>query len=155
MHIRRSSQLSTYNSVFVGWPKGLLLDGTLGNTPAQADNNELQIENCIMAGMTDNYEATSGTPATPYTLAQTEAYYTAASRNNAIYTKQEIIGSGLITLTNPTLLPAPGSPQLTGASFTNARLTDSFFTPVTFRGAFGTEDWTAGWCNFDPQNTDY
>ena len=76
MHIRRGSQLSVYNSVFAGWPKGLLLDGTLGNTPTAADNNDLQIEKSILAGMTANYEAASGTPATPYTLAQIEAYYT-------------------------------------------------------------------------------
>jgi hypothetical protein len=155
MHIRRSSQLSVYNSVFVGYPVGLLLDGTVGNTPSAADNNDLQIENCIMAGMTANYEATAGTPATPYSLAQTEAYYTATARSNSVNTLSEIIGAGLISLTDPTLLPDAGSPVLTGASFTNSRLTDSFFTPVDYKGAFGTTDWTAGWCNFDPQNTDY
>ena len=32
---------------------------------------------------------------------------------------------------------------------------DSFFEQVDFRGAFGTENWTAGWANFDPQNTSY
>jgi hypothetical protein len=155
IHIRRSSQLSVYNSVFAGWPVGLLLDGTLGDTPTAAENNDLQIENSIMAGMTANYAATSGTPAAPYTLAQTEAYYTAPARANAINTLTDIIGSGLISLTDPTLLPDAGSPVLTGASFTNSRLTDSFFTPVTYKGAFGTTDWTSGWCNFDPQNTDY
>ena len=155
MHIRRSSQLSVYNSVFVGWPVGLLLDGTLGNTPIAAENNDLQIENCIMAGMTANYAETTGTPATPYTIVQTEAYYTAPARGNAINTLAEIIGGSLISLTDPTLLPDAGSPVLTGASFTNSNLTDSFFTPVAYKGAFGTTDWTAGWCNFDPQNTDY
>jgi hypothetical protein len=155
MHIRRSSQLSVYNSVFAGWPVGLLLDGTVGNTPEQADNNLLQIEKCIMAGMTANYAAATGTPAVPYTEAQTEAYYTAAERGNAINTLTEIIGANLISLTDPTLLPEVGSPVLTGASFTNTNLTDSFFTPVDYKGAFGTTDWTAGWCNFDPQNTDY
>jgi hypothetical protein len=44
---------------------------------------------------------------------------------------------------------------LSGASFTNSRLTDAFFTQVAYRGAFGTTDWTTGWCNFDPQNTNY
>jgi len=155
MHIRRSSQLSVYNSVFVGWPKGLLLDGALGNTPTAADNNDLQIEKCIMAGMQSNYEAASGTVTTPYTLAQIEAYYTAPARGNTINTQAEIIGANLISLTNPTLIPPAGSPSLTGASFTNSRLTDSFFTPVTYKGAFGTTNWTTGWCNFDPQNTVY
>jgi hypothetical protein len=32
---------------------------------------------------------------------------------------------------------------------------DSFFEHVDYRGAFGTNDWTAGWTNFDPQNTTY
>jgi hypothetical protein len=32
---------------------------------------------------------------------------------------------------------------------------DSFFEHVDFRGAFGTDNWTAGWANFDPQNTSY
>jgi hypothetical protein len=155
MHIRRSSQLSVYNSVFVGWPKGLLLDGALGNTPTMAENNDLQIEKCIMAGMQANYEIATGTLATPYTLAQVEAYYTAPARGNALNTLNEIIGANLISLTAPSLLPPAGSPALTGASFTNSRLTNSFFTPVAFKGAFGTTNWTTGWCNFDPQNTDY
>lgn len=30
-----------------------------------------------------------------------------------------------------------------------------FFEEVKFRGAFGTEDWTRNWANFDPQNTVY
>ena len=127
----------------------------LGNTPTAADNNELQIEKSIMAGITAPYEAASGTPATPYTVEQTEAYYMATERDNSINTLSEIIGANLISLTDPTLLPDAGSPSLTGASFTNTRLTDSFFTPVTYKGAFGTTDWTTGWCNFDPQNTDY
>ncbi len=155
MHIRRGSQLSVYNSVFAGWPKGLMLDGTVGNTPTAADNNDLQIESSLLSGMTANYEAASGTPATPYSLTQIEAYYTSVERDNSVNTLSEIIGTSLISLTSPALLPDAGSPSLTGASFTNTRLTDSFFIPVTYKGAFGTTDWTTGWCNFDPQNTDY
>ena len=88
-------------------------------------------------------------------LTQTEAYYTAAARGNSINTLSDIIGASLISLTIRPTFPGAGSPSLTGASFTNSRLTDSFFTPVTYKGAFGTTDWTSGWCNFDPQNTDY
>jgi len=32
---------------------------------------------------------------------------------------------------------------------------DPFFDHVSYRGAFGTDDWTAGWANFDPQNATY
>lgn len=31
----------------------------------------------------------------------------------------------------------------------------SFFTPTNYVGAFGTTDWTSGWANWTPQNTNY
>ena len=156
LHLRRGTMTSIYNSVFVGFPQGLSIDGQKGNSPTRADQNELQIENTILAGMTVNYVEKTGTVAVPYTVAQHQAYYNAGARNNADnLTIADIIGSGFISLTSPALLPAAGSSLLTGASFTNSRLTDTFFTPTTFRGAFGTENWTSGWCNWNPQNTVY
>jgi hypothetical protein len=156
MHIRRSSQLSIYNSLFVGWPKGLLLDGTVGNTPTMATGNNLQIENSILAGMTANYEAASGTPAVPFTVTEIQAYFEDASRNNlANLTIADIFGANLINLTSPAVLPAGGASFLTGASFTNSKLTGTFFTSVAYRGAFGATNWTSGWSNFDPQNASY
>ena len=148
MQIRRSSRLSIYNTVFAGWPYGLYIDGQKGDSPAQAINNVLQIENCIMSGMTANYVTTS--------LANSEAWYLDAARHNEIKATNDLLQvTSPFTLTAPNFLPVAGSPLLSGASFTNSRLTDSFFTPVTYRGAFGTTTWTSGWCNFDPQNTDY
>lgn len=37
----------------------------------------------------------------------------------------------------------------------NAQLADSFFEKVTYKGAFGTADWTASWTNFTPKTTVY
>lgn len=37
----------------------------------------------------------------------------------------------------------------------NPSLADSFFDKVTFKGAFGTTNWTNGWANFDPMSTVY
>ena len=148
MQLRRGSRLSVYNSVFAGWPYGLYIDGQKGDSPAQATANVLQIENCVMAGMTSNYVTTY--------MADEESWYTNASRNNAVFATNDLIMvTDPFNLTVPNFKPATGSPLLSGASFTNTRLTDTFFTTVTFRGAFGTTDWTSGWCNFDPQNTDY
>lgn len=156
MHLRRGTMTSIYNSVYVGFPQGLMLDGQKGNTPARADLNELQLENVIMAGMTVNYVERTGTVQTPYTVAQHEAYFRATARNNRDdLTIADIIGTSLISLTAPVLLPPAGSPLLSGASFTNSRLTDTFFTPTAYRGAFGTDNWTSGWCNWNPQNTAY
>jgi len=156
LHLRRGTMTSVYNSVFVGYPQGLSIDGQKGNSPTRADDNELQIENTILAGMTATFVEKTGTVNIPYTVAQHIAYFEDASRNNADdMTIEDVIGASLISLTSPSLLPASGSPLLSGASFTNTRLTDSFFTPTAYRGAFGTEDWTSGWCNWDPQNTVY
>ncbi|HEX6849036.1 MAG TPA: hypothetical protein VF144_18760, partial [Chitinophagaceae bacterium] len=54
--------------------------------------------------------------------------------------------------TAPNFLPQTGSPALTGASFMGM---NAFFTATTYRGAFGTTDWTATWTNWDPQNKSY
>ena len=156
MHIRRSSQLCVYNSIFVGYPKGIIIDGTTGNSPNMATSNVLQIEKCILAGMGTNYEVASGTPATPYTIAELQSYFEDPSRGNVInMSVQDIIGSTLLNLTSPSFMPSAGSSYLTGASFGNANLNNQFFENVTFRGAFGTVNWTSGWCNWDPQNTAY
>jgi hypothetical protein len=159
MHIRRSSQLSVYNSVFVGWPKGLILDGTVGNTPTMAINNTLQIEKCILAGMGANFEQVPdvSNPVTPYTVAQIQDYFEAVSRDNLDNkTVADIIGASPLSLTAPTLLPVAGNILLTTTpTFTGNADVTFFDKTVSYIGAFGSTNWTTGWCNFDPQNTDY
>lgn len=147
MQIRRGSRTSVYNTVFVGWPQGLFIDGALGDSPAQATANVLQVENTVMAGMTTNFVTTHMTNAA--------AWFSDASRNNTLYASIGDLQIPALSLTSPNFLPNAGSPLLSGASFTNSRLADSFFTQVAYKGAFGSTNWTEGWCNFDPQNTDY
>jgi hypothetical protein len=150
MQIRRGSRLSVYNSVFAGWPAGLYIDGAKGDSPAQATANILQIENTILAGMSAHFKTDAAS------LQSTDAWYTAAERSNEIKATNDLLQiTAPFTLVAPDFMPVSGSPLLSGASFTNSRLTDAFFTQVSHRGAFGTENWTSDWCNFDPQNTDY
>jgi len=35
------------------------------------------------------------------------------------------------------------------------QISDPFFEHVTYRGAFGNVDWTSGWANWNPQNSNY
>ena len=50
-------------------------------------------------------------------------------------------------------MPQAGSALFGAQSFTGL---DSWFTQVTYIGAFTTNDnWLDGWTNFDPQNTVY
>ena len=148
MQLRRGTRTSIYNTVVAGWPKGLFIDGAKGDSPAQATANVLQIEKSVMSGMTENYVLTS--------LPGTEAWYLDALRGNEVKASNDLLMlTDPFNLTSPNFMPATGSPLLSGASFTNSRLTDAFFTQVAYRGAFGTTDWTTGWCNFNPQTTDY
>jgi hypothetical protein len=150
MQIRRGSRLSIYNTIFAGWPSGLYIDGAKGDSPLQAANNVLQIENSVLAGMTANYKSDATSLQTP------ESWYLEASRNNGTMATNDLLMlTAPFNLATPDFLPVTGSPLLSGASFQNSRLTDPFFTPVAYKGAFGTTNWTSGWCNFDPQNTDY
>jgi hypothetical protein len=163
MHLRRSTNLSVFNSVYVGWPKGLFIDGSQGITPTNATDNLLQIEKTILAGMVSNFESTPSTFGNPpvasnilFLAADAQAYFEATTPvrgNDHTKTVADILGANLLSLTAPVLLPPAGSSLLTGASFTNTKLTG--FTVVTHQGAFGTTNWTTGWCNFDPQNTAY
>ncbi len=136
MHLRRNTKLQVHNSVFAGWPLGLFIDGDKcqGNATAGA----LAVKNCILAGMGTNFKSNFE-----------ETYFMA--NNSAPLSNVSDLKINSLTLNNPNFLPQSGSPLLSGADFTGL----SGFETVNFIGAFGTSDWTAGWCNFDPQNTDY
>ncbi len=56
---------------------------------------------------------------------------------------------------NPNPFPMTGSPLLTGASFEGPVFSDPFFTPTSYRGALGTDNWLSGWTNFLPLQTNY
>ncbi|MCB0805987.1 MAG: carboxypeptidase regulatory-like domain-containing protein [Bacteroidales bacterium] len=75
IYIRRNSATSIYNSVITGWPVGLRINND--GSEVQANNNNLQIENTIMAGMRDDF----------FYNAFNETYFNTASRNNSILTK--------------------------------------------------------------------
>ena len=158
MHIRRNSSISVFNSVFAGWNTGLLLDGT--STYANATAGNLVIQNCVLSGT----KGTAVNGAGGVTADQALTFFN--SGNNQIIADNATTGiaSSFYDATKTgaeaapsSFLPAAGSPLLSGASFTHAKLADNFFdkTP-TFKGAFGTTDWTKEqWTNFDPQNTVY
>lgn len=145
-HLRRSSKISIYNSVFAGFPIGILIDGD--KTAEYYNSGEANIKNTIVASWkgTDSLKTTL----TNYTFDIHTWFNTTVFANSFFKNFTDL----QLDNTKTNYLPKTGSPVLSGASFTD--LTgDSFFETTTFRGAFGTTDWTSGWTNFDPQNTDY
>lgn len=147
-HLRRNTHTNVYNSVFAGFPTGLLIDGP--GAEANATNNDLVFRSSVIAGMTSNFAVASGSTWDIATWFATNGW------NNTTYTNNsDLLLAVPLDLNSPDLLPNEGSPLLSGADFTWSALADGFFEQVSYRGAFGLEDWTSGWANWDPQNTAY
>lgn len=141
MHIRRSSRLDVLNSVLIGFPTGLRLEST-NSENAYLTDKTLVLRANVYSGMSKLIDSTS---------TNFKAVSDSLNANNKVMTLTEL---QLNSLSNddPKPWPAAGSPLLSGANFTNV---PSTFSKVAYRGAFGTDNWTACWCEFDPQNADY
>jgi hypothetical protein len=160
--IRRNSALSIYNSVFMGWPQGILLDASTGTpTDLNARDSSLRIRYTTLAGNTVNVKYTaSSSSSTGWTDADALAWFTTPHHGNTILANAsdaKLIQPFNYTTPDPT--PFAGSsgyqPIIAGGNFTDSKLTDPFFTVVTFRGAIapaGPEStWWKGWTKFNGQ----
>ena len=153
-HLKRSTSLCTYNSVFVGFPTGLKIEGT--TTGQGATNGTLQFKNNIVAGYltvpTNRSLDSSGLTAPVFAM---NSWFN-ANGNTAYPNPLSVMAIAPTNYFAPNFLLQAGSPALAGANFTYPNLNNSFFTPTTYKGAFdGSNDWTKCWSNFNPQTTDY
>lgn len=157
-HIRRNSAMSLFNTVFAGWnTAGILVDGT--STYANLTGGTSAIKNCIVSGTKVSADAIKGaTVASADVLALFNTNGNGNSvqaQNTTLKIKSSFYKPTATTAQSFTFVPGAGSALLNAASYTDAKLASFFETSQTTIGAFGSTDWTAGWCNFDPQNTVY
>lgn len=168
MQIRRYSQLSCFNSVAMGFPVGLLLDNQKGDTHSLAKNGTLKINNVFFAQMgvvgsdknesfVDKYSA-NGVDMTD-AQSYSHTFFVAQTGNRVLANISDLKLKQPNSLSaNPNWGPSAGSPLLDTASFSDPLL-QSGFDKVDYVGAFKSDadadNWTKGWTNFDPQNTDY
>jgi len=144
---RRSSNFVLNNSVLMGWMKGglsLESDGTYNSLVGMTTTSEFK--NNLLHANAATYKIGSvtivgATDVAVKTKAEASATITLATTAEAKITDP-------FNLKVPNLLPAAGSPALTGAAFAGD-LTNSHFSATTYRGAFGTTDWMAGWTSFN------
>ncbi|MCJ8167478.1 T9SS C-terminal target domain-containing protein [Pontibacter sp. E15-1] len=143
LHIRRNNQTKLHNAIVVGWPTGLLLDGA--PTQANATAGDMKIQNTVIAGIPSGKALTVEKDGT-YDVA---GWFNAAANNNAVVDDAGTLNIGGAYSATPSFTQASTSitPSFTGM--------DSFFNQVDYIGAFGATDWTAGWTNFNPQNSAY
>lgn len=166
IQIRRSSQLNLFNSVVAGFPLGLIIenDKSGSNTQEMATAGNSNISGCVMAGMIHNYQdkATNTKPVYDATKGETfvKEYFENAPRSNKKFVTIAELGlqGNPQNLKAPNMIPAQGSVLASGAVWSHANL--SGMTQTTYIGAFAPSEsaannWTSGWCEFDPQNKVY
>jgi hypothetical protein len=168
--IRRNSGISIMNSIFMGWPRGLLIDASTG-TPT--DNNitdsTIRFKNNTFAGNAVDvaYTASASTPtgasaATMLGWVSTSSYQNAITPNAVDAKLIQPFNYAMFDATPYAGTTAPSSITLgtsayfnyaSNGAFTDAKLQNAFVKPVTFRGAIGLngEDatWWKGWTKFN------
>jgi hypothetical protein len=142
---RRGAKFIFNNSIILGAQKGGLNIESDGSANFYK-NGDSQFKNNIVAPFTAPFLVTATT------LTTVEMQTKALADGNVIFSdaNTSVKLTSPFGLTGPNFLPATGSPALSGtwATTTNA-------SAVSYRGAFGSIDWTAGWTNWNPQQTKY
>jgi hypothetical protein len=143
--LRRNTGINVFNTIVLGYRDGLRIEGS--GSQAKATGDTLEFKNNIIAGCKGKYaEAAFDT-----------AYLANVATSNRVYAGNANDSLKLAAPYTPSAYdfrPQSGSPALTGASFTNIKLSD--FSNTTYVGAFdGTNNWLDSWTNFSPQTTPY
>lgn len=162
--IRRNSAISIRNSIIVGFPlAGLYIDGTKGtpthnNLGTTGVEGPLVFKNNIIAGNTVTWKVGGLKTAADTTIWNN---FKGQASNTIISKAEDVLmvapnkyGSALAATAGvPSFVLQPTSPATSGSSFTGM---SSFFQSVAYRGAFdASNDWTAGWTNWDAEQTKY
>lgn len=143
IHFKKNTSTTVHNSVVAGWPVAVNLDGSAVVTNASSGN--LFFKNGFVSGSsTQHFKSTDAN----FDFNAWFSTYNSFTRSSNADLKIE----SAFNQSGANFIPGAGSELLTGANFNGL---DPFFEQVAYRGAFGPTDWTAGWANFDPQNTDY
>lgn len=153
--IRRNSSISIFNSVFVGWPKGILIDDSKGT--ATSDNvvaGKVAIKNVTLAGCAKPLDYAKKEGGADWGLTAVTDWFNTADYKNAILAAQaDVKLKDPFNYKTPDFTPEAGSPLTAAdaASFTDAKL--GGFEQVAFRGAVGVEGtpaatWWKGWTSF-------
>ena len=158
--IRRNSSISLYNSIIMGWPQGILIDGTTGTSTAlNIEDSSLRLRNVTLAGNTINVKFSGVGGATINSDATLTTWFTNSFYNNDVLTNTsdaKLIQPFNYNAPDPTPFAGSNGNQkiLNGVGFTDVKFTgDTFFDKtVTFRGGIAPagekSTWWKGWSKF-------
>ncbi|MBI3138051.1 MAG: hypothetical protein HYZ15_05670 [Sphingobacteriales bacterium] len=160
-HIRRNTGISIFNSIIMGWPRGIEIDATTGTSTAlNIEDSTIRLRNITIAGCATSTRF-SGTPGA--TITNDAAFATWFT--NSFYNNETLANTSDLKLIQPFNYSAPdptpfagsngNQKVLSGGGFTDAKFTnDSFFNKsVTFRGGIAPAgelaSWWKGWTKFN------
>jgi hypothetical protein len=158
-HLRRNTETSICNSVFLGWPLAIDVDGTTGVATSNNVGNGMVLLNNYLGGNTDSIKYTAPSGST-YATTDLVNYFKNAANNNTIHNGNVPTNVFVQPFNYNAIDPTPfgnatiivGTATTPRASFTHAKLTNSFFTTTTFIGGIapaGTlNTWWKGWTKF-------
>ena len=124
----------------MGWPDGILMDGTNVVSDAQAGNTYVSFS-IISGSVIDNFKSTDAV------FQSTMPTWFTNFQGRTFDTNDEIKLVSPFDLNNFNPMPKNDSPVLTGA---DAPPNDGFFdSDANFVGAFKNVDWTSGWSSLN------
>lgn len=150
MQIRRSSKLNIENTIAIGYPIGLIIDGEKGNSVQYAKNKNFNIKNVILAGM----DAIGSDKNKEYGDFLFDFATGTENRDKPSF-------SHTFFLNNPTnKIMTENQLNLTDPIGIGQNYCPSSAIPDNKSGYIGafrdaSDNWLNGWTNFDPQNTIY
>jgi hypothetical protein len=163
--IRRNSSISILNSIFAGYTEGIYIDDSkvvvAKATSANFLAGNLAFQTNIIYGSNVKLNEVKGENKADFeTAVRANNTFDGAQFGGALLTDSYKYPADIATVASgkigrPNFIVKTGSAAEAGALFTNAKVTDAFFEKVSYRGAFGSTDWTATWTNFDPQVMPY
>jgi hypothetical protein len=160
-HIRRNSGISIFNSIFIGWPRGVEIDGTTGTSTAlNIEDSSLRLRNITIAGCATPTRFSGTAGVTINSDAAFTTWFTNSFYNNDILANAsdaKLIQPFNYAAPDPTPFAGSNGNQkiLAGGSFTDAKFSsDTFFDKTaTFRGGVATAGelatWWKGWTKFN------
>lgn len=158
VQIRRNSSISIFNSAFVGWPIGIQINGSQGNTDLNIQAGKSKLSGILIAGATKKaIEFVAGTGSV-YTEASLTDWFTSNTKNKILTTVDDIRYTRPFDYTNPDWQPFGNSPVVIPAA-SNDYFDDAlikarpFITKVDFIGGIAPSgadaNWHKGWTRFN------
>ncbi len=161
--LRRRTAVTIANSVFTGFPRGVRMNQA--SVLSNYNNKVGYLTNNILVGTANatTYQVGSGVDVAAVKAYWEESNTTIAGPNSDSITNVLGLNPSIFFASGKLASEYTGAANFavtsgllaSGAAFNAGVLGNAYFDKVSFRGAFGSTNWTNGWTEFNPKNKTY